>query len=85
MSIFEDDSEEKLIICEDNKAYRLRYNIKGRLLSKEAITMDGTPCNCKGSFILSKEAHSFRGGSVRRFFEDIMEKEAEDVRTVFDA
>ena len=65
MSIFEDDSEEKLIICEDNKAYRLRYNIKGRLLSKEAITMDGTPCNCKGSFILSKEAHSFRGGSVR--------------------
>ena len=38
MSIFEDDSEEKLIICEDNKAYRLIPDIKGRLLSKEAIT-----------------------------------------------
>lgn len=41
----------------------------GNLATKvgDYITMDGTPCNCKGSFILSKEAHPFRGGSVRRY------------------
>ena len=25
--------------------------------SKEDFTMDGTPCHCKGSSILSKKAH----------------------------
>ena len=30
--------------------------------SKEDFTMDGTPCHCKGSSILSKKVHPFRGG-----------------------
>lgn len=42
------------------------YNVEGKVtkLARKYVTMDGTPCNCKGSFILSKEAHPFRGGSV---------------------
>ena len=62
-----EDTENAKCFCTKKKVLTLS---DAKELFKEAltlrITMGRTSCHCKGSSILSKKAHSFRGGSVRK-------------------